>query len=1826
MAPLSDRIYFPSLEECLSGEKVLLSWKLVATALSDNTGRLQRSSALSEFFSDEYVHGLLKNPIAAFSPPDDASGKDFETKTAPINVTSASTQKLDIQVLKDDAKWLSKNAKTNLVAALRIVIVEHQSRPSRHLVGPLSSQDATNLHEAAGLKDGQSASFLSDLGSAAALDTDELSAEFEKQDSRRTRLFETLLSERRHFMMAIDHVNSIKLYGRLPISAQNNDDIGELFKLNTRSTKEQIEALLPAYFRVLTDCTGRIESGLLSTTDDALLSNEKTEIEWLRTLFTEIVHALSVIFQLVDSLGDDFAPPSSVTQWFSLMEMYNFFDSVQPIHEGIAELIAPLRTLATAVSVIMLKPKRSISYLNEKDEDSGQPDDTFDSYLLSSEVLEQIHKSILNAANMDIASATPAIFTWALLLHRLNASYHNRTEKRDNLLQQTARERFESGEVTRPSLGRRNSAGSLFSIESTKFDSFLENATTPRDAQFVEQLATGVTTGGRVFNAMSDMARALGPSISGCASPLLSSRIRIVFADVLKISYGYVGYQADSLTCLFSLLSPGRGYWDLSSVQNLRASGDTVSSFINDDILMQWYFQQAVDRFPYEFLPFISLCKSLCTVTGEVDDQRYSDVLNLLRNTSTLTLELPKGFQEYELVHEDENTNSFSLTEEIPLITLSSSWKKRQMDDDAYRLPRGTQGRFITDSGRLVLVEYRHSALSLLGRRLEIYLMKEGYQCQFESLQPHDIAEVVELFAILIRMEYLKLAGNPDALIHKDDDILSEASKHISGGKDIVTIVCDTMDYFMQEELAMTEESAINVITACIKFLDAILPVQPSRVWSYLARSELLSSEARAGKLSKLTGSLDLVSERLDFLNSALFFFSNVVDTALASGVQRQAGNKSRGRQQEINPWLGTSDKVLSKVALAVANASVDIFENTSTWQFDAEISRISLLNSVVPLLNKIIHHSYSMGKSSESDNLTSCLRPAASYVIDCFLSPSSGTLRFQPLLYSFISALLTPESTLYPSRLNLVRNEVESALTFATSLLRAANFVERSSTMLESYLFKSSTLLARLCAVSDLFRTPILSLLQALVSNAGQGSSEPPSLLGYLGPGVSKSFITLLSRLGQPYALQTDVETIWKFFSSILRNRQQWMSNCLLTGQTPREAMAKDSKTKDISDDSVFATALSKLKKIDDLETSEALAILDFVASAQNYWPWTVFTLQKDTSYMEGLRSYARALKPSHLVMKSDSIRAAREARLAAYIAETFAMQLYHSRHLGSAEELAKSLVNHLDYYLRDGVEVAGYNKSLHNNFAKNFANKYFGCSVDNFKRTPLAPGHLGSDYYYDLEQADTMLRFDPGWLGRKANGFKNEMELANANLSLVDAQIALFHSWEFLLVELSTCLPGNETIGKQMLQVSQQCLNANQNVPGPESIFLKLVQERANLALILVQRLAKSKLPVQDVNQMLTTLVGTMSGVDEPFASSSIGYYRVLLKALFVTLRAYHVGGEKRERSEQHDDPEPPVKLGGSAVSVTQTVLSLLDIVVGRGFRTLVSLIHDGDAEVYPEDLGLLTAIMQAALSLPTIEQSQTQVLNIMATHEVVNAASSLYSWADQLAIHGDPVYGELAIMFLLQLSNLPLIGEQLACDGILSNLLSAKITKVMLKTNISPTSDAPIAQRCYTIWVKGLLPLMINLLTSLGVAVAPEITYVLNQFSHLLNASVDRFEAPGTNRTIAKGAIQHITLLSTSEIHSLALITRVLKALRATNARDIGTVQWDASGLLENVDYWLASRRLLKERLLPLGQREMEWRTTKVGAGANENVLEAKVVSQLEVVRDILADELE
>lgn len=428
---------------------------------------------------------------------------------------------------------------------------------------------------------------------------------------------------------------------------------------------------------------------------------------------------------------------------------------------------------------------------------------------------------------------------------------------------------------------------------------------------------------------------------------------------------------------------------------------------------------------------------------------------------------------------------------------------------------------------------------------------------------------------------------------------------------------------------------------------------------------------------------------------------------------------------------------------------------------------------------------------------------------------------------------------------------------------------------------------------------------------------------------------------------------------------------------------------------------------------------------------------------------------------------------------------------------------------------------------------------------------------------------------------------------------------------------MPKEHLITKQMMQVAEQCLVSNQENKGPERVFHQITESRANLAMVLIQRLTETSLAPKDIAELLTAIWTTINSIENPFTPGQIQQWRTMLRMLYVVLRGYRTS-PKSQTNKTDDD---------RIVSVTQCVLNILHRVVAQGFRSLVSLIHEPDVAVLPEDLALLTAILQACLCLPGMDQVSSQVYSIMVSEDVGQAATSLFSWADKLATKGDPIYGELSILFLVQLSNLPALAEYLASDGLLGQLTSANVTLHMQRKNVSPFADHAGAQRCYDIWAKGMLPLLLNVLSApgLGPNIATEIAYVLNQFPNLLHSSVERIEAPGMSRTAARGAPQNVTLLAVSEINSLALLTKVLGVYRTSFNREIPEVLWDSATVLENVDYWLASRKILRERLLPLGQREADWRNMKTDV-EDVSVLEDKIVSLLEGVKEVLSEEVE
>jgi nuclear pore complex protein Nup188 len=444
-----------------------------------------------------------------------------------------------------------------------------------------------------------------------------------------------------------------------------------------------------------------------------------------------------------------------------------------------------------------------------------------------------------------------------------------------------------------------------------------------------------------------------------------------------------------------------------------------------------------------------------------------------------------------------------------------------------------------------------------------------------------------------------------------------------------------------------------------------------------------------------------------------------------------------------------------------------------------------------------------------------------------------------------------------------------------------------------------------------------------------------------------------------------------------------------------------------------------------------------------------------------------------------------------------------------------------------------------------------------------------------------------------------------------------------------LTSSLDGNVNLQEALIKVSLDCLTANSQSQHSEEIFARLCAQRADLALVITQRLIEAKCHLGQMKQLLAKTWDTIRNFrgtfDRELREEDTPYYRSLLRLLFIATRAHTV-------SATHIQPEDSSvsKKMAEASPVASVVLDIIKYVVAMGLRELATKIHENASGSSPEDIALITGILNSCLHIPGIELYQPQIVSIIIANDTARVATTLFSWADGIAIDGDPIYGELSILFLLELSSMPLMAEQLAIDGVLGQVASANITSYLRQGNVSPFAEGTGLQRCYSIWSRGILPFLLNLLDSVQVSIAAEVAIFLNQFSPLLKQCSKAFEAPESSRTASKAQTRFISLSMCSEVHSLALLSFIISGFRESleGTNEIPEVNLDTGAILENVEFWLGARSILRERILPMGARDELLARQKVEkapaglGGAGGSKLEEIVVAELMGIRDILS----
>lgn len=452
-------------------------------------------------------------------------------------------------------------------------------------------------------------------------------------------------------------------------------------------------------------------------------------------------------------------------------------------------------------------------------------------------------------------------------------------------------------------------------------------------------------------------------------------------------------------------------------------------------------------------------------------------------------------------------------------------------------------------------------------------------------------------------------------------------------------------------------------------------------------------------------------------------------------------------------------------------------------------------------------------------------------------------------------------------------------------------------------------------------------------------------------------------------------------------------------------------------------------------------------------------------------------------------------------------------------------------------------------------------------------------------------------------------------------------------------------------MANIVRQCLVSNTNANTNQNIFLALCHTRAEFALDLLQRLVEVKAKGSEVTELLGVAWEAVQAIYPTYESALLHddrqYYGCLLSILFLTFQFRLEPAEPQGARAPHQ--RSPVS------STLLTVVEIVRVVIAEGFRSLTAYLHENPEEASPQDFILLTALLQTILRIQDVDRVYDRIAYHLLDCDTPRHAATLFSWATKFTIADDPIYGELSIMFLLQLSCIPAIAEQLATEGILMKLSTYSLTSLLRQPQgCGPFDPIP---RFYAIWSAGILPLCLNLMYYVNRS-TPEVVAFLNEFQGQLRRASSSFSPRGgaggggsasdpanlersfgastaNGGALLGGGIpttlsSRVSLSMASETSYLALMTIIIEKLRRAGPSagfDTMTLQdlkWDKAQVKDDIEALLEKKTILRSRIAPSTTSELRLQQTLLQKSEFNDALEKNVCEKLRHVVTCLTDE--
>lgn len=1003
---------------------------------------------------------------------------------------------------------------------------------------------------------------------------------------------------------------------------------------------------------------------------------------------------------------------------------------------------------------------------------SSRPESPSDSspFFMSPDMIGEINEIFLNAATQHLGAASPAVFAWSLILFHMREIAVATKEDRELRQYENAIDVFQS-----------NAASANFpSQDQSPFEELLERAHNPAfEDDFVLILAKEAVDGCHVLDTIVTLATHPGLLSDLEDGGLTSSWVRLALLDLIRSSLVNLDYMPELILAVLAILSGPEKPWVLGANKAPNHVSDPKALFLADTILMDKFFRIAQSRFPYEAIPFLKLCRAL-TETSLVDEEGFPLIANELKHMDTFTQVVSSDFQGYETIREDENANFVSLNQPLQMVkpdpnASTSRYGTRGnalVSTTSSVVPAATSGQVISESKPSVIMwHHRYSCLEYLGRLLD-HLASNNIDDNDEV-----VTETIGLLTdLLVSAQHFAKGNGTESCAKR---ILELASDGLDRDGDILSVIFDIFERNLQQaSYAASSNRPLDSTVACLKFIHVVIDFLPGRVWPLLSRSSLLGTDGNGGMLATIVSAVEVTTGDYSFLLGCIQIYDAIIDDAIKHTAMRRTCKTPSAKSEHATDFnAGVPPYIMTKILLTFTRTMVEVYTSNANWRYNNVDHKLTISATIATSLEKILYYTHGIDDVSKIESkITGIFSTSASYILDTLRPATDDELTFNPVLRIILDGLQTGTSHTYFHKNFLFTKQVQSALKLSTKLIEVGKLLESSLAVLEKRLFRAAPVLVRLYVLHDDYRLHVINLLNLLVTRAASDQDhEPPSLLGHLGAESSCLFLDTLSVFDKPLKKITLYVAIWQFLSALVSKRQQWLAVFLLTGSSPRKSLKHgDNSSPTMRGKPFLETSLDLLSRIDKIKPRAAAAALEFVARAQENWSWATPELRKHTNFFPNIFSYVANLQMNRCSLLDQCYN----TRIAALVADLCAVYL-HTAKEARDWSFFKTLIPSVSWYSKNAVEVSGYNASLHANLNKNFEMKYPGLSLLDFKRTTLEPRQLGHGYFYDTTLGSKLLGYDFAWNGSRNQGFGEEFERANLNLSLVEAQVVSCRSY---------------------------------------------------------------------------------------------------------------------------------------------------------------------------------------------------------------------------------------------------------------------------------------------------------------------------------------------------------------------------------------------------------------------------------------------------------------